>query len=102
MPLALIIPADLDADIFYENLNGLEDYQRIVGGYIETVPYRENVVPYFDEEGKIKGKPVNERATALLRNSIFPGDYIAGTCLFVGFDPETGEEKDLPDGTLTA
>lgn len=102
MAMAMIIPADSDKEIYYENLEGLEDYQRVVGGYIETIPYRENVVPYFNEEGKILGLPENVRATALLRNSIYPDDYIAGECILVGFDPETGEDQDIPEGALTS
>lgn len=102
MAMAMIIPADSNEEIYYKNLDGLEAYQEVVGGWIETVPFKENVAPYFNEEGKVMGLPENVRATALLRNSIMPGDYIAGNCIIVGFDPETGEDIDIPEGTLSA
>jgi hypothetical protein len=102
MALAMIISADPTEDIYYKDLDGLDEYQFVVGGSIETIPYRDNVTPYFNEEGKIFGLPENVRATALLRNFLMAGDYIAGNCILVGFDPETGEDIDLPEGTLTS
>lgn len=100
MAMAMIIPVNPNEDIFYKDLDGLDEYQAIVGGMVETLPYRENVVPYYNEEGKIFGLPRNERATAILRNHLQPKDYVAGNCIFVGFDPETGEDKDIPEGAL--
>ena len=97
---ALVIPADSAEPTRYENLEGLEDFQRVVGGWIETLPMEGNIAPYFDEEGKIKGRPKNDRATKILAGSMMPDDYIAGDCLFVGFDIDTGEDLDYPDGAL--
>lgn len=97
---ALVIPADNTQPTRYENLEGLEDFQRVVGGYIQTVPMEGNVAPYFNEEGKLTGLPKNDRATKILSGSIMSDDYIAGDCLFVGFDIDTGEELDYPDGAL--
>ena len=39
--------------------NTLENLQRTVGGYIETVTLPGGVVIICDEEGRIKGKPFN-------------------------------------------
>lgn len=98
---ALVIPADNTQPTRYENLEGLEDFQRVVGGWIETVPMEEgNLVPYFNEEGKLNGLPKNDRATKILSGSIMPHDYIAGDCLFIAYNPETGEDEDYPDGAL--
>lgn len=55
----------------------LHALQTLVGGRIEHITLG-NIVMLFDEEGKFKNKRFN-----------FPlpnGDYIAGTCLFVGRD----------------
>ncbi len=37
----------------------LENLQRTVGGYIETVTLTRNLVVICDEEGRLKGKPHN-------------------------------------------
>lgn len=46
----------------------LEALQAAVGGYIEVVPYfdtylGQKAVAYCNEDGKLKGLPVNEQAT---------------------------------------
>ena len=82
-----------------DNLDTFEDYQRTVGGNIETIAYLEDVVPYFNEEGKLLGLEKNARATAILAFNMFPDDYIAGNCIFAGFDGETGEDLDIQDET---
>lgn len=47
--------------------NTLEAMQRTVGGYIETVHlWRDNVVLVCDEEGILKGLPVNRFVVPLL------------------------------------
>lgn len=48
----------------------LEALQGIVGGYIEHVALNGTTSMYFDEEGKIKGKPVNRMATKLARKAL--------------------------------
>lgn len=96
---ALFIPADNSQPLEIRELDGYEDYSKAIGGWIETIPYpgRDDVAPYFDEEGKIKGKSKNARATVLLSPVMFPDDYIAGDCVLVGFDIETGEDLDIPE-----
>lgn len=39
--------------------NTLEALQETVGGYIETVQIASNLVAIFDEEGRLKKKPLN-------------------------------------------
>lgn len=59
--------------------NNLETLQQLVGGYIEVVPYKDNIAIICDEEGKLKGKEINIS---------FSYDVIVGNCLFVGTDEE--------------
>ena len=59
--------------------NTLKALQSAVGGYIETVTFAEDCTLVVNEEGKLKGLPMNFR--------IF-GDVIVGTALFVGVDGE--------------
>lgn len=99
---ALVIPVGSQAEIEVADLDGFEDYQKVIGGFIETIPFpgRDDVAPYFDEEGKIKGLDVNLRATQILKPVMFPDDFIVGTCIFVGFDPDTGDDQDLPEEVI--
>ena len=50
--------------------NELDELQKAVGGYIETIPYFElfNSIPceaYCNKDGKLDGKPFNHAATLL-------------------------------------
>ena len=65
--------------------NTLEELQRIVGGYIETVSVFDDVLLIVNEEGKFLG---------LEPNINFYGDVLVGTIIAVGRDEE--EFCDLP------
>ena len=69
--------------------NTLEDKQRLVNGYIENVYIDDLDVDLIcNEEGKLLNmKP----------NLLFPYDYIAGDCFFIGDDINHGEYKSLTD-----
>lgn len=57
----------------------LKGMQAAVGGYIEYVPLPDGRVMYCDEEGKLKGKEVNDEATRLFLADISrPYDVIVG------------------------
>lgn len=53
--------------------NELHVFQEIVGGYIECFPIFNNVLCVCDEEGKLKGLPIN---------FAFAGDIIVGDVFF--------------------
>lgn len=72
--------------------NTLERKQELVGGLIEIVPVLEDVLLVCNEEGKLEN---------LLPNLIFPYDYIAGDCFFVGDDYKNGDFKSLTDEQIT-
>ncbi len=55
--------------------DNLEEYQKIVGGYIETVPFDIKQVLVCNEEGKLE---------ELESNLLVPGDLIVGTVIVVG------------------
>jgi uncharacterized protein YuzE len=58
----------------------LGELQRAVGGLIETIYLGDDLIMAIDEDGKIKGKPVNPEATRLAQPGlyIFEGDEIVG------------------------
>lgn len=86
----------------------LKSLQGIVGGYIEAVPLPSFIsgageaTAYINEEGKyLDNCKTNMLATDFMVPGVglFPGDYIAGPFVLVGFDITTGEHTpDLPDG----
>ena len=65
--------------------NTLENFQKHVGGYIETVTLKDGVVIVCDEEGMLKGKP---------RNCTINGGAFVGDIVVVGVDGD--EFADVP------
>ncbi len=56
----------------------LASLQKAVGGLIEIVGTSDGRLMVLDEEGKMKGKPVNPKATALTRGIVADHDMIVG------------------------
>lgn len=63
------------------------------GGWLEAVRTNHKMMMYIDEEGKFKNLSLNPYATQLV--SLFSGDYIAGTAVFVGLPDNDGEDTPL-------
>lgn len=91
----------------------MEDVPRIdldflrakVGGRVEYVALEEEVAGigmYLNEEGKLEGLPLNERATYLAHTfeAIFGNDYIVGDTVLVGPADNMGNETGLTDTAL--
>jgi hypothetical protein len=93
---AILIPERGGTEVVEQD--GLADLQRHVGGDIESVvvPGREDAVAYINETGKFSKGP-NEAATALLREALFPDDWIAGPCVIAGIDRASGENRPVPE-----
>lgn len=107
---ALIIPAERTEPVRTEQIvPDLATLQKLVGGYIERVPGGPVAGTdgrwhcYIDEEGKIKQRPANARATSLMRlaKGIFPWDHINGDLVLVG-NGDDGEPTDSPDAFTAA
>ena len=69
----------------------LEAKQKLVGGLIEIVPYKDDLLLVCNEEGKI---------TNLKPNLQFDYDYIAGNCFVVGDDYENSGFKSIEDSQV--
>jgi len=71
-------------------------YQLIETDMVQMVPVKvtHNGVNYnevwCDEEGKLKAKPINVKATRLAKTSLFEGDMLVGTVLFMRTRKEGG------------
>lgn len=99
----ITVPVDPTAEVTVTATTGkLDVLQGIVGGYIEAVG-GDNYSIFLDEEGKLKGKPVNVRATKLAHRLkvISMLDVIVGDVAVLGLDPETGTNTDAPGWALT-
>lgn len=68
--------------------HSLENLQKIVGGYIEAIPLREDVVILVNEFGKIQGLDFN------IPHPFTDQDFLVGTLIVLGVDGE--EFSDLP------
>jgi antirestriction protein len=69
----------------------LEAKQKLVGGLIEIVPYKDDLLLVCNEEGKI---------TNLQPNLQFDYDYIAGNCFIVGDDYENSGFKSIENSQI--
>lgn len=77
-----------------------------VGGYIEAAPTAASIVIYLDEEGKIKGLPLNPFADALWAlvdefGCLADGDFLVGPVVVTGPYDDEGENTPL-DAALMA
>lgn len=79
-------------------VDGLEDYQRIVGGYIEHVGLPDGSAMYVNEEGKIHGLPINDRATEI--SGLFAFDVIYGDVLVLGPGTNGGDDTSVSDALV--
>lgn len=84
----------------------LDNLQEMVGGYIETLPLTDplddsldyDIILIVNEEGKLRGLPVNNRATMLSRfcgMDIIVGDAVIARVTeeeICGFSSETADE----------
>lgn len=103
---ALLIPVD---DIPREiEINDYKDIQKAVGGWIESCSWIFDEKPsiYINEEGKLNGSMPNRAIRSTQEgidwygNPIHVGDVvdiIFGDFVAIGFDPETGEDRDISD-----
>jgi hypothetical protein len=61
----------------------LEEAQKLVGGYVQTIKLNGSERLVFDEDGRPKGLPVNPEASALLQSySDRPTVALVGNVLF--------------------
>ena len=80
--------------------NQLEEFQRLVGGYIECVPVQEyedgrELVLVGDEEGKLKNKPIN---FPLVYNGALYDFMVGDVLACMSMDGEfVGSQQDVDD-----
>lgn len=94
---AIVITADGLATVGYYKAE-LDSLRAVIGGgWLESVTLSPTVHLYCDEEGKLKGQPINEAASAVAHTMGWPrGDMLCGTVILLG-SGRGGSETDIPE-----
>ncbi len=99
----IYLPCDADKPIErveFESGN-IKAIQHYVGGWFQVVDIeRPGASIFCDEEGKMKGSPLNRRATMLWWTHWTPArnvDVLMGDCLIIGQPDDDGESQSVPD-----
>lgn len=100
MVRGLVVPAAEDAAIVLRDFAQLEDYQAVVGGYIEPVDIPSlGITIYVNEEGLLRQLPFNSRITFLWWYEVHEARQTAmlvGDAVIVGIPDRRGESTDVP------
>lgn len=99
----IVIPAGEELTVRQDEVgsSNLPEYQRIVDGLVEHATLNSPASGlYFNEEGKLRGLPLNRRATLLLwmHSPVFRyADVITGDALLTGPVDQEGYDTNAPD-----
>lgn len=90
----IVIP--VEGPVREANVDGYEAMKEVVGGWVEGVTLRQARM-YVNEEGLLRGLPVNPRASALyLFTHGIISTPIVGDVLILGPIVDDGEDSDIP------
>jgi|ERR1035437_10478237 hypothetical protein len=107
MTKAMYIPVDAPPRVV--EYNGYDELKALVGGWIEGIggdvggSGTHVWSGYVDEEGKIKGLPVNDEATIFAGATGWYGagsDVLCGPVVIIGPPDEEGDDTDVPQWLL--
>jgi len=98
----LVIGADGTISLQNMDVDGGDDLQTLVGGWIECAPCSDPELSFWiNEEGKLTGLPFNELGTALWHHTspmMRDHDVLVGTVVITGGIGSEGETLTLPAG----
>jgi hypothetical protein len=87
-----------------QQLDGFDKIKNAIGGgFVEVVLFGNDALAWCDEEGKLKGFPVNRLVTKLAyeRNiGLIPGDVFNGTIVITGSYNDECDETDAPENLI--
>jgi len=75
-----LIKPDGETQILPDTIT-FSDIQKLVGGYVETIPCLTRDTMCINEGGKLQDLPVNPQATAIAY--LFENDFIAGNAIIL-------------------
>jgi Domain of unknown function (DUF3846) len=96
---ALVVPVDEPAHLTeFDVKDSFNALRRLLNdGYLEGIR-GDGWFAYCDEEGKLKGLPVNMPATAIAHRHGWPvGDLLCGPVVFLGEPDKDGRDTSVPD-----
>jgi len=101
MPIGIIVPSDERKSLVIKEFHSLDDYQTVVGGWIEGISLGESSPSFFaNDEAKLIGMEFNWRATICWWLHLFPdrtNDVLCGDVVLVGPTDEHGETQNAPE-----
>jgi len=88
----------INGEVEVKELNGLQELQKAVGGYIEAINLPNYGTGFVNEEGKLNNLPLNVVATvAYSKSNGFSHDVLVGDVIFTGDVDEEGNNNDISD-----
>jgi hypothetical protein len=101
---AVTIDVDGNAEaVQWDTTSGtLTHLQQAVGGLVDLVALHEHVTMWVNDEGIVKGMPMNIVATSIARGFGFTHQPYFGTAVFTGGGDEEGETLGLSEQHVEA
>ena len=104
--MANAIKITTDGTATTETVNGLQDFQKHVEGWVELLyTDDERHIFWFNEEGKVNGMAANDTAHRLVHElvtGLSPWDVIVGPVLITGPLAADGEHYEAPAAEMLA
>lgn len=92
---------DVHGDVCVVDLDApegsLKVLQSAVDGWVEAVDFSDELTMWVNEEGKLDGLILNDRANAMFQDTFGAVDVIVGNVIFTGGVDDEGETKGLTD-----
>ena len=93
----ILIPVEGPVQFLELDTEGIKSH---VDGWLERLRIADDLFAWIDEEGKLKNRLTNHRATDLcfqLKAGLAFDDFIVGNVILTGPADEEGENTDIPE-----
>jgi len=105
-----VLVIEVSKPAIVQEIKGFNDMKKIIGGWIQMIPFTVDSVCFIDEEAKVRSdkQPVLNALATYLCNSVGTplgvGDCIVGSMMIVGVlnseGERDGEEHDVPEHVI--
>ena len=95
--MSKVVVVKVDGTVQDCNLESLQQIQSAVGGWIELIRVGKLGSGFVNEEGKLKGLPINVLATLIWHKArpTTKGDFLVGDVVFCGDEDQKGNTQDI-------
>ncbi len=105
MTKGILVPHDMDKPLELREFSEFGDYQRAVGGWIESIDIPSlGIMVFVNEEGLLRHMPLNLRMTFLWwfhAPEARQRAMIVGNAVIVGTPDEDGNTTDVPESVIS-